>query len=72
MKKFVITAESDLMEVETHTNDIEVALNLFEELSQDTDYFSIDLTDGETGEVYASQHIARDPWGMTVTRWVAN
>lgn len=72
MKKFVITAESDLMEVETRTNDIEVALDLFEELSKDTDYFSIDLIDGETGEVYAYQRILRDPWGVSVTRWVAN
>lgn len=72
MKKFVITAESDLMEVETRTNDIEVALDLFEELSKDTDYFSVDLYDGETGEVYAYQRIVRDPWGVAVTRWVAN
>ena len=72
MKKFVVTAESDLVEVETRTNDIEVALDLFEELSKDTDYFSIDLIDGETGEVYAYQRILRDPWGVSVTRWVAN
>ncbi len=72
MKKFVITAESDLVEVETRTNDIEVALDLFEGLSKDTDYFSIDLTDGETGEVYAYQRIVRDPCGVTVMRWVVN
>ena len=72
MKKFVVTAENNLMEAETRTNDIEVALAMFEELSKDTDYFSVDLTDGETGEVYAYQRIVRDPWGVTVTRWVAN
>lgn len=72
MKKFVITAESDLMEVETRTNDAKDALDLFEELSKDTNYFSIDLTDGETGEVYAYQRIVRDPWGVTITKWVVN
>ena len=72
MKKYVITAESDLTEVETHTNDAEVALGLFEKLSKDTDYFSVDLTDGETGEVYAYQRTVRDPWGVTITSWVAN
>ena len=72
MKKYVITAESDLMEVETRTNDAKDALDLFEELSKDTSYFSIDLTDGETGEVYAYQRIVRDPWGVTITKWVVN
>ena len=72
MKKFVITAESDLMEVEFHTNDAAVACVMFEAVCNDAAYDSVDLLNGETGEVYAYQKVERDPWGTKVTRWVAN
>ena len=72
MKKFVITAESDFEELEFHTNDVAVACEMFEVACSDAAYYSVDLLDGETGEVYAYQKVERDPWGTKVTRWVAN
>lgn len=73
MMKFVVTAESDVMEICSETNDAEEATELFEYLceSRDPIYHTVYLYDGKTGEVYASQTIIRDPAGVTISKWVA-
>ena len=73
MTKLVVTAESDVMDVYSETNDAEEATELFEYLceSRDPIYHTVHLYDGETGEVYAHQTVVADPSGFTTTRWVA-
>ena len=71
MMKFVVTAESEVMDVCSETNDVEVACEVFEQLCADNAYYSVHLYDGETGEVYAYKTIVRSPDGVTITQWVA-
>ena len=71
MKRFVITAESDLMEVELRTNDWNEACEIFQDLCGKEDTYAVDFYDGETGELYAYQKVEKSPYGITATRWVA-
>lgn len=72
-KKFVITAESDLCEAEFRTNDIDEAIEVYEQFCDVTKvpFTSVNLCDGETGELLASQRIQSDAYGTQITRWVA-
>jgi hypothetical protein len=73
MSKFVVTAESDVVDVEFGTNDIDEAIEMYEQLCAERTviYYSVNLYDGETGELYAYQTVVADPSGFTTTRWVA-
>lgn len=71
MTKFVVVAESDLMDAEFGTNDIEEACEMYEQFCSDNNFFSVNLYDGETGEVYAYKTIVHSPDGITITQWVA-
>lgn len=74
MMKFVVTAESDLMDAHFETNDVNEACEMYEKFceSREVIFYDVKLYDGETGELYASQTITRDPAGITITQWMAN
>lgn len=72
MTKFVVVAEADGFDVECGTNDVETACGIFTAMCDIPAFFSINLYDGETGEVYAYQTIVHSPEGVTITKWVAN
>lgn len=73
MTKFVVTAESDVMDAEFGTNDIDEAIEMYEKFCEERTviFYDVKLYDGETGEVLAYQTVVADPSGFTTTRWVA-
>jgi pentatricopeptide repeat protein len=74
MMKFVVTAESDLMDAHFETNDVDEACEMYEKFceSREVVFHDVNFYDGETGELYAYQTIERDPEGITITQWLAN
>ena len=72
MKKFVVTAESDIVDVEFGTDDVNEATALYNRYADSPIFHSVHLYDGETGEVYLSRTIECSPCGITVTQFIAN
>ena len=69
MKKFKVTANSTIMDIEINLRTKFEAYEVFDEIRDSGSYHKVYVMDNETGELYRTYDISQQAGGVMIQEW---